>query len=611
MPLLHYNIAAIILFLVILLSLRNKNIKTSSARIFIILISIGFLASFFNLASSIIINFKNISLVAIRITHAFYIGLFNLTYILYFYYIIALDKKNKNKFLHFVLLFFTAAVILVCAIGVYNENIIRIDLGGKIINGIGIYSLYIVASIYCAIMLIFILVRLKQIRFKNALPVIFYIIIHLVSIILEIYYMEKRGENINILNFSNAISMLIIYISLENPKSYIDNQTNALNTTTFYDELEYLIHFKKKFEVTSIYFSDLKFLLEKIGYENYSNIQKEIASILRKKYSKKIYYISDNQYVLINSYNTNNLKHEGIELSEYELNLRPKVINFNYPKNIKTKEEIIRLLALTKENISNDAFNKVQREIVVEELLRKCIQDKSFIVNFQPIYNVARHGFKSAEVLVRMPENKAFPDEFIPLAEKLGLINKVDEIIMEKAFKFIRQNDLDKILDRIEINLSPVECLNKNLCKRVLKLLDKYSIRPSFLNLEVLETAEILENEVFINNIEGLRDKGVGFSLDDFGTGYSNIINMANYPYNIIKIDKSILYNSYKSNKAKTLFMNLTKLIFSMGYDIIIEGVETEEQFNLVKSLNINLIQGYFFSRPLSMDDFLKKLKGE
>lgn len=611
MPLLHYNIAAIALFLVILLSLRNKNIKASSARIFILLILIGFLASFFNLASSIIINFKDIPLIAIRITHAFYIGLFNLSYILYFYYIIALDKKNKNIILHFVLLILAALVVLVCAIGVYNENIIRIDLGGKIINGIGIYSLYIVATVYCALMLIFIFVRLKEIRLKNTLPVVFYIIIHFVSIILEIYYMEKRGENINILNFSNAIAMLIIYVSLENPKSYIDNQTNALNSTTFYDELEYLIHFKKSFELTSVYFADLKFLLEKIGYENYSNIQKEIASSLRKKYSKKIYYISDNQYVLINSYQTNNLKHEGIELSEYELNLRPKVVSFSYPKNIKTKEEIIKLLALTKDNISNDAFNKVQREIVVEELLRKCIQEKSFIVNFQPIYNVAKQGFKSAEVLVRMPENKAFPDEFIPLAEKLGLINKVDEIIMEKAFKFIRQNDLDKVLDRIEINLSPVECLNKNLCKRVLKLLDKYSIRPSFLNLEVLETAEILENEVFINNIEGLRGKGVGFSLDDFGTGYSNIINMTNYPYNIIKMDKSILYNSYKSNKAKTLFMNLTKLIFSMGYDIIIEGVETEEQFNLVKSLNINLIQGYYFSKPLSMDDFLKKLKGE
>lgn len=611
MSIFHFNIAAIVNLIVVFLSLRNKNIKSKSARVYYLLILVSFIATISNLLSTIVINFENANIIFIRICQAIFICFFNLTYLVYFSYILSLDQKKSNKKLNVGIILFCLAVVFISALGIGNQSIISIDFGGKLINGIGMYTLYGLAILYCIIIFIYTVIRRNALKTTNIIPVIFYIILHISSILLEFYNELVRGVNINILSFSNSIALLIIYISIENPKSYLDVQTNALNSKTFYDDVDSMIIRNNKLEMVSLYFKDLKFLVEKVGYTIYEEIQKEITEVL-KKHAKKIYYVSDNQYVMMgNIKNTKLIKKDGLELLDGKITVNPIVTDIVYGKNFKTREELVKLLSIVKDNNTKDAITRIKRELEVEDYLRKAIEEKSFVVYFQPIYSIKDGKYKSAEVLVRMPNNEAYPDEFIPLAEKLGLINKVDEIIMEKAFEIIRNNDLDKNLKRLEINLSPVECLSKDLSKRVIKLLDKFKISHKFLNLELLETAEILENEIFKNNIKLLKEKGVGFSLDDFGTGYSNIVNVTNYPFNIIKIDKSILYNSFEREKSKKLFINLTELIFNLGYDIIIEGVETEEQYNLCKGLGINNIQGYYFSKPLNSEDFVKTIKGE
>jgi len=204
------------------------------------------------------------------------------------------------------------------------------------------------------------------------------------------------------------------------------------------------------------------------------------------------------------------------------------------------------------------------------------------------------------------------PDEFIPMAEKNGAIIKIGNIIFEKVCKFMKQEDLkERGIRYMEINLSVIQCVQENLAGNLLKIMEKYGIENSRINLEITETATINSPQMLVRNMKSLYEKGVHFSLDDFGTGYSNMNSLVDLPFDMIKIDKEIVQSSTQNDKAKVILWSSVAMIKKMDMEIVAEGIETKEQAIELSEMGCDYLQGYYFSKPLPEDDFIEYLDSE
>ena len=263
-------------------------------------------------------------------------------------------------------------------------------------------------------------------------------------------------------------------------------------------------------------------------------------------------------------------------------------------------------------DIADIDFKQIERNNHIEKIIKRAIDEDHFKIYYQPIYSMEKDRITSAEALLRLidPDDGFIsPGEFIPIAEKNGMIITIGEIVFDKVFRFMNENDLAGLgIEYIEVNLSVVQCMQSELANSVLTIMDRYGIDKKMVNLEITETVATNSPKVLLKNMKILSDNGVTFSMDDFGTGYSNISATAAMPLDIIKLDKSLIDMAYHSPRGKEILMGAVTMVDRMGFKIVAEGIEEKEQFEMLREQGIDYIQGYYFSKPLPEKEFLEYL---
>ena len=243
-------------------------------------------------------------------------------------------------------------------------------------------------------------------------------------------------------------------------------------------------------------------------------------------------------------------------------------------------------------------------------MIHRAIKDDRIEVFYQPIYSTKQHKFTSAEALVRVhgeDGNIIPPGKFIDVVEKSNLILKIGQIVFRKVCKFISEHNMNELgLEYIEVNLSVVQCAYQSLALDYIKIMQEYNIDTKYINLEITESASIDSKQILLGNMNKLINHGITFSLDDFGTGQSNLNYIMEMPVNIVKFDKSMTSAYFENNKSQYIMDAAMHMIKGLKLKIVAEGIETEEQFNIMSKLGIDYIQGYYFSKPLSEKDFTK-----
>ena len=198
---------------------------------------------------------------------------------------------------------------------------------------------------------------------------------------------------------------------------------------------------------------------------------------------------------------------------------------------------------------------------------------------------------------------------FIPEAEKNGSIHKIGSFVFESVCDLIASEEFEALgLHYIEINLSVVECMREMLADEIIETLAQFGVSHDKINLEITETFAASSQKVMEENIRKLTEAGISFSLDDFGTGYSNMQSIALLPLAITKLDKT--FASLENNERMTVVVEHSiDLIKALQMKIVVEGVENKEMLERFSSLGCEYIQGYYFSRPLPREDFVKFIK--
>ncbi len=254
----------------------------------------------------------------------------------------------------------------------------------------------------------------------------------------------------------------------------------------------------------------------------------------------------------------------------------------------------------------------------IEHLLKQAIQEDGVTVVYQPIYSLELQRFVTAEALVRLKDQRTLgeipPGVFIPLAEKRGYIWELGNIVFEKVCQFMREAMLWRYgMEYVEVNLSGVVCEEEKLPDVLAECMKKYQISPTYINFEITETASVTSGDMLEKNMRRLQDMGFRFSMDDFGTGYSNLSQIAKIPFELIKLDKSLIWPCFdtgsgmgkKQEDARALLRGCVEMISRLGIKMVAEGVETKEQAIWLRDLGISYMQGFYFSRPLCEADYL------
>ncbi|MDE7044939.1 MAG: EAL domain-containing protein, partial [Acetatifactor sp.] len=189
-----------------------------------------------------------------------------------------------------------------------------------------------------------------------------------------------------------------------------------------------------------------------------------------------------------------------------------------------------------------------------------------------------------------------------------GLISLIGEIVFDKVCAFIRENQLRERygIRYVEVNLSVRQCEEIKLAETYIRIMEKYRLDPACINLEITESTSIHTRKNLLKNMQILIDHGVKFSLDDFGSGASNLNYIIDMPVSIVKFDRDMSQAYFANRKARFVMEASMRMIHDMELEIVSEGVETAEQMEAIVELGIEYIQGYYFSRPLAGEEFLR-----
>jgi EAL domain-containing protein (putative c-di-GMP-specific phosphodiesterase class I) len=215
--------------------------------------------------------------------------------------------------------------------------------------------------------------------------------------------------------------------------------------------------------------------------------------------------------------------------------------------------------------------------------------------------------FVSAEALVRFTDEKIGtinPDDFISLAEKNGMIFQIGRQVMRKVCRFIDENQVHENsgLNRISVNLSILEAVRSDLVASVENCHKGRNIPYGFIGFEITETNASLGGDLFTKNMLDLVDKGFSFAMDDFGTGYANLDSIIGLPFQAVKLDGALISAGKKNEKMYIILTEHIQMFKRMGLTVIVEGVETRDQVELLKDLPVDLIQGYYYAKPMPME---------
>lgn len=246
------------------------------------------------------------------------------------------------------------------------------------------------------------------------------------------------------------------------------------------------------------------------------------------------------------------------------------------------------------------------------EDLQWAINHEQLILHYQPQFNLSTGIMIGVEALVRWQHPKLgliYPDRFISLAEHSGLIGAITHWVIEHAIKQKRQWQTEGLDILVSVNISSVDITNSKLPEHLAELLEKNQLDPMMLMLEVTESALMDELVTSLEILTRLRLKGVGLSIDDFGTGYSSLSQLHRVPFTELKIDRSFVANIGNDEEAKAIVKTCIILGHELNLQVVAEGVETQEQAEILTSLDCDIAQGFFYSRPVLADEIIQNYK--
>lgn len=557
-----YNIdfliaAMVILLLVLWYFLGQKRAEDLNNQVFLFFAVIGILDVVAELASNYYISFpnSNCEIAAMLATTIFYLLQALLPFTVICYIQTLHDNKiisAKKMFLSGVPTFILMGMILT---NPFTEKLFYFDIPAGYMKGPWYMLMYYSALCHMVAALILIVIWRKKLGYRK------------VKVLLEILLISGAGVVIQLLyhpllttGFGMSLGILALFITINNPHANIDTLTGSLEEYEYY-----LTQLKRMFDGNSKLNVNNKIITMPVIISGIMNAQK----------------LGDSGLIL-----------------EYA----------EYLEALSAKNGLTEVIQDDYQTMNGFLYNKR-----VEQYLHKAITEDLFEIYYQPVYSTRKKCFITLEALSRLQHPELgwiAPDVFIQIAEKNHMIEQITDLQFSRVCRFLGENRyLMRHLLNVKVNLSSLDLMRNDCSRHFIRIMDAYKIPHNWIQFEITETVATEYNAGLRRVAEEFTAAGIGFCLDDFGSGYANLNTVMRLPFSVIKVDRSLLFDICRDEKRAIFYESVVETFHKMNYHIVSEGVETQEEMEQISSWGVEMIQGYYFSKPLPEKELLELLK--
>lgn len=629
-----FDIAGLIVLIILIVSVvLRKMTKGTANRVFMLCIISAVIACVFDIISVYIDNSGVRNAFVIYFVHTCFLLFHNAQSPLHLLFLIFLtDTWHKvRKNVPFMALLFAPYLITVLMLlsNPFTKMLFIVTESGYT-HSWGFYSIYAPVALYVAIDSVYVLSYRRQLGLRKVLALFSMVTFLLIAITLHLIFPEQRLEC-----FAIAVALLSVSVTIQRPEDFIDSFTGLYKHSAYAHDLKRTFKNGKHVHIIMINLGNYLMIQNMIGYEMSIDLLKRVAERIEHIAAEKhahcqIYFLDRGRYRMVFDERD---RHDAEICAEavlsdlrersrfngFDITLAPCVVLARCPEEIESFKSLMAFGMDFHEKhvysgryfLASEVYNAEDFAIQnnIDSIIERAFEENRFEVYYQPIYSVERGKFISAEALIRLyDEDHGFisPEILIPAAERSGAIHKIGAFVFEEVCKFIACDEFKRLgLDYIEVNLSVAQCMHGDLADQILDTMRRYDISADSINLEITETAASYAQRVMQENLNKLSHAGLSFSLDDYGTGYSNMKRVISLPLKIVKLDKSFVDDPHNP-KMWIFLQNTVKMLKDMKMEIVVEGIETKEMVEAFSNLKCDFIQGYFFSKPIRKDEFVK-----
>jgi len=487
---------------------------------------------------------------------------------------------------------------------------------------------YLVCGIYILFTLVMVILLRKRINAKRKFAIYFWM--GCWAMVATIQFVNNA---LLVVSFAMALACMYMYCKLENPEYHLDFATNVFNKKGFSMIMREHLKYEEKRTLVTVAIGNLNMINEVFGSHVVEQIIVAISVYMDKLSGATLFRIEDSLFCL--SFEKPEDAEKAVEQLQkrfesnwmaggilIEINVFMSFIeDISMFKSVEDLEEVVHYFASESQKKTpgeilfvNEKELKVrQRGVEIQKALEWALKNDGVEVYYQPIYNISEGKFSAAEALVRLRAKDGsviMPGDFIEFSEKNGMILTLGEIVFRKVCEFFRRMHVEEYgIEYIEVNLSVVQCMQEDMARTLKNIMGEYQIPPYRINFEITETAAVNSQKAIERNMNELIAYGCGFSLDDYGSGYSNLSYVVKLPVKIIKIDKLMVDEYFTSEKTRIATDYTIEMLHKLGMELVVEGIENEEQYLAFKKLGVEYIQGYYFSKPLPKEKVLNYIQ--
>lgn len=626
-----FELFSSVVFFILILSFYSKiRFPNIANQVYGYLLISSFIACIINIANCLILN--NLTkewLISTNIFTTIYLALtYALTPMLIVYVITAFSSRYTYSKLSIVLIFIPYMIEFVEIVASpFNGFVFSITLENGLVYQNGMLFICAINSLYLIIYLASIIFFRKNI--PNMVKISIYIYVSLSIFGYWVQYFTHIGWMLS--GFITSISFLILFFSIHNPTIMIDESLNIFNRRALTQILDINIENKKAFHVITLSLDNFKLITDTFGVANAEGILTNVCAFLKKLSPKKrLYRYSNDCFTIVipqrGDYQNIIQEIEGRFADVWSYNgiickITATTSIITSPDFATTTKEIYDLIEFTMSEIKaldkgsiicSDSYlkTKMNRQKRIAITLANAIENGSFEIYYQPIYNIEQKKYTGAEALIRLYDTELGaipPEEFITVAEKNGTIVEIGKIVLEKVCHFISKVHPEQHgFEFISVNLSVVQCMQNGIIGFLEETLENYHVSKKHIHFEITETSASNSMAMFSDLLNKMSRRGFHITMDDYGSGYSTLSYIMYLPFNTIKLDKTLLDDACKNERSKCIIEYTINMLHKLNVNIIAEGVEDIEQVNMMETMGCNYIQGFYYSRPLSSDDFIE-----
>ena len=512
----------------------------------------------------------------------------------------------------------------------FTHNVFVITAEGGYARGPLMWLVYAIAFLYVIVGMVYCVYCKRDLITSKWMALISVYVLTLISVVVQMLNPQLMVEM-----FASALGVLMVLLLIMRPEETIDGKVVVQGWKAYGKNLEYLLKTHQHVQIVVVQMMNAEEIRSYIGDKAFHDYIMEVATEIDHLYAElrthiDLYFERPGAFYLVledAKLDVASLVPRFMErttsrvklYAEQGVRFEAKFCIIRCPEDLNDYQEILNIGHLftrlgRPEQVVYDTAELVRLrdyEIInhMKEILNRAVTGKTLNMVYQPIYDIQQGRFRSAEALARIQDPEygmISPALFIPEAEKTGLIIPLGNHILESVFRFISRMDMDRLgMSYVEINLSVAQCLQQDLPATVARLQEKYGVKPCQVNFEITETMFDNLSEVMDRNLRELVRMGYSLSLDDYGIGYSNIYRLSKLPLEIIKIDKSMVDEMFTEN-GQVIIRNTVRMMKDIRKELVIEGVETQEEMEALAAMSCDFIQGYYYSKPLPEDEFIR-----